>query len=192
MKPFTQYMAEMNRKYEFVIRIAGCEMTEDTKSKINSALGMYVVETMGTAKRLPIQEHNDFVGLGPCEVHMFEVTLKYPTITPQIRQLVSEKLNISAKNVVVRTRLEEDQFDFVPAEPKKASDGSLLNNPDLEATSGQDLVGDHRSMGMIKDLQSRNYEFAAKGEVSKPADMPQNNTSPVGSRPVSKPTAKGR
>lgn len=192
MKPFTQYMFEMDRKYEFVVRIAGCDMNEDMKSKIQHALNMYVVENMGAAKRLPVQEYREFAGMGPCEVHMFEVTLKYPTITPQIRQIVAEKLNIAAKQIVVRTRLEEDNYNFVPAEPSKAKDGSILSNPNLEAESAQAVVGHQRIDSMLKELQSRKFEFAKQSETAKSVDMPQGEKSPVGSNPVKKPTPKGK
>lgn len=191
MKPFTQYMFEMDRKYEFVVRIAECDMNEDMKTRVKNALNMYVVENMGAAKRLPVQEYKEFAGMGPCEVHMFEVTLKYPTITPQIRQLVAEKLGIAAKQIVVRTRLEEDNYNFTPAEPRKAQDGSILSNPDLEAESAQAVVGNQRIDSMLKELQSRKFEFAKQGEVAKSVDMPQNVKSPVGSNPVKKPTPKG-
>lgn len=192
MKPFTHYIAEINRRYDFVVRLAACDFNEDMKARISSALSMYVVENMGSGKRLPVQEHRDFAAMGPCEVHMLEVTLKYPTITPQIRQLIAEKLAISPKQVVVRTRLEEDQFDFVAEKPKTAADGSLLNNPDLDAETGQPMVGQSRIDSMLKELESRKYEFAGKPDAVKSTDMPMGTKSPVGSNKNTIPNPKGK
>lgn len=184
MKSFTDYVAQINRKYEFVVRIADCDINEDAKIKINSALSMYVVESIGAAKRLPIQDYNDFPSLGACEVHMLEVTLRYPTITPQIKQLIAERLKIAVGQVVVRTKLEEQQHEYVSPEPKKAKDGSLLNNPELESENSQHLVGNNRIGSLIKELESRKYQFAETAQTSKAADLSQNVKSPVGSNPV--------
>lgn len=192
MKPFTDYLMEINRKYEFVVRIANCDIKEQATEMIKSSLSMYVVESISALKRLPIQEHRDFAGIGACEVHMCEVTLKYPTITPQIRQLVAEKFHISPKQVVVRTKLEESQVDY-HTQPVRAQDGSVLNNPELESDSSQHLVGDQRVDSMLKELQSKRFEFAAKETTSKPVDMPINTTSPVGSKQNTIPNpAKGK
>jgi hypothetical protein len=69
------------------------------------------------------------------------------------------------------------------AEPVKAKDGSVLNNPDLEAADGaQLLVGEKRKESMLKELESRKYEFAADAPLDKLTKIDQGNTSPVGSR----------
>jgi len=191
MKPFADYLMTMNPRYEFVVRVAKCDINEDQRNSIQSGLSMYVVKNFGAAKRLPVKEHADFVGLGPCEVHVMEVTLKYPTITDQLRQIVAERLGISASQVVVRTRREDEAHEAAPVEPKKKS-GSILANPELEAESGQDLVGQNRIDSMLKELQSRRQEFAAKTDMAKPVNMPQNTKSPVGSTQNKIPSPKGK
>jgi len=180
MKPFTEYFMELNRKYDFTVRLAGCDMSSDMKTRMESALAMYVVESIGSFRRLPIQEHIDFPGMGACEVHVVDVTLKYPTITEQVRRTLAEKLNVPAKSIMVRTKLEESLREPQPVAPK-AKDGSLLNNPELAAESAQDLVGDNRISGMLKSLVTRKYEFAEKGETSPAMPAASGTTSPVGS-----------
>ena len=191
MRPFTEYLAELNPKYEFHIRVAGCE-AEQLKEKIESALAMYKVESVGSIKRLPIQEHSDFLGMGPCEVHMVEVALRYPTITDQVKHIVAEKLEVSARQVCVRTKREELLHENRPAEPIKAKDGSVLSNPDMETENAHDLVGTQRTESMLKELESRKYEIAAEGETAKTVDMPQGRLSPVGSTKINKPSIKGK
>lgn len=180
MKPFTEYFMELNHKYDFTVRLAGCDMSSDMKSRMESALAMYVVESIGSFRRLPIQEHAEFPGMGPCEVHVVEVSLKYPTITDQLRRTLAEKLQMPAKSILVRTRLEEAHREPQPVAPK-AKDGSLLNNPELAAESAQDLVGHARVSGMLKSLVSRKYEFAAKEETATAMPDATGTTSPVGS-----------
>lgn len=162
MKPFTDYLINLKPVYEFVVRIAGCaEFNDDMRQKVHSKLDAYVVENFGTVKRLPIKEHADFPTMGPCEVSMMEITLKYPVITDQLRQVIAESLGLAASAVMVRTRLEEANHEPVAAS-KKAKDGSLLNNPVIEAESAQDIAGQRRVDSMLKDLskRTRKYEFA--------------------------------
>lgn len=191
MKPFTEYLIDVKPKYEFVVRVAGCDTVKELKDRAIAGLSMYVVESSTDPKRLPIQEHADFPGLGACEVHMFEVTLKYPTITEQVAAIVAENLGISRKTVLVRTK-KEDQLREIPAVNKTAKNDSLLNNTEMEAESAQDLVGHKRIDSMLKELQSRRYEFAQQAEAAKSVDLPQGVKSPVGSNPVKHSTPKGK
>ena len=188
MKPFTQYLQEMNHIYEFSVKLAGCDMTAEMKDRLKSALEAYSVDSIGKYKRLPIQEHADFPSHGPCECNMLEVAVKYPAVTDQLAQLIAEKLGIPRNSVIVRTRGQEE--NMIPmAEPKKSKDGSVLTNPELEAADGaQALVGQSRKDSMLKELETRKYEFAAKATATKTPDMPQGNMSPVGSKQNKIPT----
>ena len=162
MKSFTDYLINLKPKYEFVVRIAGCEdFNEDMKKTIHAKLDAYVVESFGPAKRLPIKEHADFPSMGACEVCMMEVTLQYPVTTVQLRAAIAESIGLTAASVMVRTRLEEANYDPVPV-PKKAKDGSLLNEPEMAAESAQDRVGQQRVDSMLKELSktTRKHEFA--------------------------------
>ena len=193
MKPFTEYLADINPIYEFIVRVANCE-ADQLREQIESALTMFKVTEVRAARRLPIQEHADFLGMGPCEVQVFEIKLTYPTISEQIRHIIAEKTGVAVKQVCVRTQREELLHEYKPAEPVKGKDGSILNNPNLDAESAQDLVGTQRTENMLKELQglTRKYDIAAEGETSKSIDMPQGRLSPVGSTKISKPSPKGK
>lgn len=192
MKAFTNYLAELNKTYTFAIRVANCKSEGSISENIKSALSQYSVESVSSARRLPIQEHQEFPGLGACEVHIVEVNLKYPTIAPQISLLVAEKLRISGKQVVTRTALEESQREAAPVTSVKAKDGSVLSNPTLESTPSQEIVGNQRVDSMLKELQSRKFDYAAKPEAHKSVNMPINTASPVGSRQNTIPSPKGK
>ncbi len=182
MKPYAQYLQEMNRIYEFVVKLANCDYDSAAETKLKSALEPYAVESVGKAKSLPIQEHSDFPGQGPCECCMLEVAVRYPVVSDQVAQVIAEKLGLSKKQVLVRTKGEEEiRSSF--NDPKKAKDGSVLNNPELDSESGaQDLVGQSRKDSLLKELETRKYEFAGKSENAKTVDMPQGTTSPIGSK----------
>lgn len=182
MKTFSQYLLEMNHLYEFSIKLAGCDFDNEKQEQLKSALAAYAVENIGKAKRLPIQEHADFPGIGPCECHIVEVALRYPVVTDQLLQIVAEKLKMPAKNVAVRTKGQEELLTS-SVELKKADDGSVLNNPELEDVEGaQELVGEKRKESMLKELESRKFEFDASPEPTKSTDMPVGTTSPVGTK----------
>lgn len=182
MKAFAQYLQENNRIYEFSVKLANCDYNSEAETKLKSALEVYVAESVGKAKSLPIKEDSDFPGQGPCECVQLEVAVRYPVVTDQLAQVIAEKLNISRKQVSVRTKGQEEiSKSFY--EPKKAKDGSVLNNPVLDdVPGGQDLVGQSRKDSLLKELESRKYEFAEKPEAVKSVNMPQNDTSPVGSK----------
>jgi Fe-S cluster biogenesis protein NfuA len=169
MKPFTEYLINLKPTYDFVVRIAGCEdFNEDMKKRVQASMDAYVVENFGSVKRLPIKEHADFPSMGACEVCMMEVTLKYPVVTDQLRKVIAESIGLTPSCVMVRTKLEEANFQPIVA-PKKAKDGSVLNNPELAAESGQDLAGQRRVDSMLKDLstRTRKFEYAAKEKAPK-------------------------
>jgi len=181
MRTLTEYIIELNPVYEFTVRLAGCDNKDSIKETVEGALSMYVVEQISSPKRLPVQEHADFPGMGVCECHLLEVTVRYPVQSDQVRQVLAEKMKISPRQVVVRTKTEDAIHMAQPAEPKKAKDGSVLNNPELEADSGQNLVGSQRIDSMLKELQTRKFDIA-KDDVSKSVNMPMGNVSPVGSK----------
>ena len=191
MKPFTQYLQEMNKIYEFSIRLAGCDLDKEISEQLTTALSAYAVESVGKPRRLPVQEHIDFPTMGPCECHVIEGALKYPTTSDQVLQVVAEKLNLPRNSVLVRTK-NEDMLRTPAMPSKKDKNGSVLTQPELEdVPGGQELVGEKRKESMLKELGSRKYEMAAKESTkADKTSMPQGTMSPVGSRQNTIPTPK--
>lgn len=182
MKPFTQYLQEMNKLFEFCIKVANCDLDKEAMDRLKGALEGYSVESISKPKRLPIQEHADFIGLGPCECHVVEVALRYPVVTDQVQQIAADALKIPRKQVMAWTRGQMENAE--PVEPsRKAKDGSVLNQHELESDpKAQDLVGEKRCESMLKELETRKHEFAAKAPEVKVKELAANETSPVGSR----------
>jgi len=182
MKPYSDYVMNLHKPYEFVVKVANCDLTKKELDKVKSGLNVYVVENMSAVRRLPIQQHRDFLTMGPCEIMIFEVSLKYPTITPQIAQLVSQHLNITNGQVLVRTKLEEQNYE-TPPETHEEKNQSLLLNSKLESESVQHLVGDQRTDDLKKNLKTRSYIIAGRESPSAPVQSePMGSLSPVGSK----------
>ena len=185
MKPFTQYFYHTQKVYEFRIKLAEVEMTEDNLAKIKNALDTYGVESMGKPKRLPIQEHVEFPKMGPCECHVIEVALKYPTTTDQLRQVVAERAMVSHGSVCVYTKAQDDVKTSAEQEPME---GDILTDLELKDEPGaQELVGQKRVGSFLKELEKAKvskFEIAGKEKADGTTtdSLPQGNVSPVGSR----------
>lgn len=185
MKNFQAYFYETNKLFEFRIKIANYDVTKaEVLEHIKNAIDAYQIESISQPKRLPIQEHKEFGKIGPCECYVIDVAVKYPTIVEQIRQLVINRAQINADCVCVYTKNQAEQLESV--QERIDSQESVLtsdvdNNPAVDST-GQEVVGQVRIGSLLKELETRKYEFA---EDSKEAgkttdDLPQGTTSPVG------------
>lgn len=186
MKSFEQYLFHSQKTYGFRIKLAEVDMSEENLSRIKSALEAYGVENMGKPKRLPIQEHVDFPRMGPCECHIIDVELRYPTTTEQLTHIVAERALLDKGRVCVKTKDADDLWHESEALGKDR-EGALLDEENLGGIeNAQQVVGQARVGSLIKELSklTRKYEVAGKEKVSGETtnSLPMNTTSPVGSR----------
>lgn len=189
MENFQKYFYESNKLFEFRIKIANVDLTPAVVENIKNAIDAYQVETMGKPKRLPIQEHKEFGKLGPCECHVIDVAVKYPTIVEQIRQLVINRAQINADCVCVYTKDQASQMEAV--QERIDGQGPVLETPELKADAGgQELVGEKRNISLLKELETRKYEVEGteKADGKTTNELPQGTTSPVGSTKNTLPT----
>ena len=182
MKPFQSYIYELNTPYEFRIKMATIN-PNSVMDKIKHALDSYQLESVSAVKSLPIQEHREFPQWGPCECWQFDVKVAYPATVPQIRQTIKERAQLNPDWICVRT-LNESNFDDEFEAHGKDHTGALLDETELKDEPGaQALVGPGRVTGLIKELESRKFDFAAAGGADgKTTDsIPQGTKSPMGS-----------
>ena len=185
MKPFTQYLYHTQKIYEFRIKLAEVEMSEDNLARIKNALEAYCVESMGKPRRLPIQEHRDFPKMGPCECHVIDIGLKYPTTTEQLTHIVAERALLEKGRVCVYTKDDFEQQVAINSEAVRTE--PLLTDPTLEDEAGaQALVGQSRVGSFLKELEKNKtskYEIAGKEKADGTTtdSLPQGTKSPVGS-----------
>ena len=184
MKNLQTYFFESSKLFEFKIKLANYQATADVVDRIKNAVDAYCVETISKPKRLPIQEHREFPQWGPCESWQFDVKLAYPTNTVQIRQALKERAQLNPDWMHVRNLLEADMTDEAEARGKD-HEGALLDEEELKADEGgQELAGQARIGSLLKELESRKYDVAGKESADRKTtnDVPQNNTSPVGTK----------
>jgi hypothetical protein len=186
MKTFSDYLYHTQKVYEFRIKLAEVDVSEDNLARIRNALEAYGVEAMAKPKRLPIQEHADFPKMGPCECHYIDISLKYPTTTEQLTHIVAERALLDKSCVCVRTKAADEEI--AAAEQRGQNrEGALLTDSTLEDEAGaQELVGQNRVSSFIKELAKNKvskFEIAGKEKADGTTSdsLPQGTKSPVGS-----------
>lgn len=197
MKAFQSYIFELSKPYEFRIKMATVNPKGEVLDRIKHALETYQLESIGSVKSIPIQEHREFPQWGPCECWQFDVAVKYPVNAIQLRQTIKERAHINPDWICVRNLQEAE--DTTEAEARgKDHKGALLDETELKADpEGQELAGQKRIGSLLKELESRKFEFAAtdtnadnvrekgstKGETTNNAKkVPQGNVSPEGTK----------
>jgi hypothetical protein len=182
MKPFQTYIAELNTPYEFRVKLATVNPKGEVMDRIKNALETYQLESISAVKSLPIQEHREFPQWGPCECWTFDIKVAYPVTVPQIRQTLKERAALNPDWIVVRNLNEAMDTDEAEAYGKDHT-GALLDETELkDAPNAQELAGQSRIGSLLKELESRNFEFAEGGNEKAKfnVDSPEGKSSPIG------------
>jgi len=104
MKNFIQHLSEAQKTYEFRVKLANIDPAH-CLDRLKSALETYSLQEMSEVKRLPIQENViEFPSFGPTQVYQFDVTLAYPCMDTQLRQLIAERCDLPSSVIVVIPR----------------------------------------------------------------------------------------
>lgn len=150
MKTIKDYIFEGKKTYDFRIKIAG-DLPPKFESTLKTILEKYSVASMNKSKT-PIQKVPlDFPNCECSEVHIFEVSLNYPEISPLLRNYIIEKTGVNDAFIIVRSPNEPtEQYQDTKEEKYKTKLES-----DYEAeTKNQDLVGEKRVFDLLKELSS--------------------------------------
>ena len=156
-KSFKQYLIESQQTYDFKVKIAG-DCPEDCESKIKEALTQYGANSCVQKIRTPIQEtHVDFPEHKNVSVTVFEVSLDYPATSEQVRTQVSNVLGINENCIRVRNPFEEQETEINHAYDEPTGK-ALLNQP-YEKSNNQNLVGDKRTMALLRELNKNKIQY---------------------------------
>jgi len=200
MQKFQDYFYNARKPYEFRIKIANMDINKaDVMEAIKNALDAYEVETITAPKRLPVQEHRDFGKLGPCEVHVIDVVLNYPTIAEQVRQLVINRALVPNYCICVETMGQAQNEDLVNETilAQAEGEGAILEKTELPTVEdAQETAGQKRVDSLLKELMaepmSQAYEIAGtdttvggdkQSSYAKTTnDLPMGDVAPVGTK----------
>lgn len=196
MKNLSAYFHETQKMYEFRIKLAHVEPKGELLDRIKNALNAFSVESVSPSKRLPIKEHWEFANEGACECYVIDIAVRYPSIPGQLRQLISERAGINTSWISVKTMTEalNEELAFEQADENEASQTALLSTDELggvASSEAQQLVGQNRLTGLIKELSANTRKFDIQGSNETVGgekvpsygkttnEIAQNNTSPV-------------
>jgi len=196
MKNFKDYLAESvtAQKHAFRVKVAG-DFTPEQETKLKTMMERFKVDSFSKVKTTPVQSLPlDFPQVRNCEVHIFEVTVDYPTTQFELTEYLSTGLGVSKQNLaVVRPNEPSEQYQTPMAE----REGALLNDPEYKEAGSpkfEDYYGDKYNSGFVKELNDiLKLQRKARGEtipestaddiIKNPGqtlnDVPQNNTSPI-------------
>jgi len=146
------------------------------------------VVTISAPKRLPMRRKPlDFPSFDTCEVNLITVSLKYPCTDDQVRQTLSQHGRIPLANLVVIPKNQPEEL-LRDAEDELNDDDekeAILTKELENVTGGQVKVGQQRVDSMLKELETRKTEYAAKTKTPKSvslSDEPMNTKSPVAAK----------
>jgi len=152
MKSFKEYLTESKKVYAFKIKVAG-DLGEDFNSRLKTAMEKFAVEKLSNGKRTPIQETPlDFPTLTNETVTVFDVEINYPTTAAVLENYLSTVCSHPASHIVVRTANEPSEIYQQQMAAKEENGEALLNQEEMEAEDGQELVGERRISDFLKDL----------------------------------------
>lgn len=197
MKNFLSYLTEGQKIYEFKIKFANLDPS-DKMDMLEAALDAYGLDSITKPKSLPITENNlDFPNHKACETWVVEANLKYPVNSDQLRQIVSERTCIQAANIVVTPKNSpEELWRNNEGELREYKQGEAVLDKELEdSAEGKELGNKYANFtGLFKELSEAKYDIEEGKDNDAPGkttnELPQGNTSPLGSKQNKLPTVK--
>jgi hypothetical protein len=199
LKSFQTYIFELSKPSEFRIKLAGTNPVGETMDRIKAALETYQLESVSAVKSLPIQEHREFPQWGgACECWQFDVKLAYPTTNIAIMQTLKERAHLNPTWINVRNLQEAEYTEEAEMRgslnPNKGV--AVLDDDNLQdAPGGQDMAGQRRVGSLLKELESRKFEFAQdskeSGKTTNDAPMGEKGPMSTQNKVYRKPGSKG-
>ena len=167
MKNFKEYLSESYtaKKHDFRVKVAG-EFTNEQEAKLKTMMDRFQVDKFKKVGTTPIQTLPlDFPHVKNCEVHIYEVTVDYPTTQQELSEYLTQGLLVSKQNLVVRRPGEPSEEYQTPVEKRE---GALLNIPDYkeaENANFEDYYGSKYNSGFVKELNDiLKLQRKARGE----------------------------
>lgn len=191
-KQFKDYLTENAKKYEFRIKVAGNVTTEQEKT-MEALLGKFQVSSFKKAGTTPIQALPlDFPKIKNSEVHIYEVTLDYPSTQWELHEYICSNTSFNQESIVVRKPGEPLEEYQTPSEPRK---GALLNDGEYKESPNaniDDYYGDKYNTGFVKELNDiLKLQRKAQGQViPETTDAKYSTDSVIKSSSLLKPVGK--
>lgn len=198
MNSFSDYYNLSKKDYEYKLKIACCEFSEDHKARIKDALQKYDLKGDITYKKTPLQENPmDFPNLNNVEVYIADLVVLYPASPETLRGYLADVTGINSACIAVYRKGDprlQDQEDYLHRSSSEFKDNyEPALGSDYSSEDNSNLYGDKYNVDFLKSLSDQKSK-RAKNTVtntlipdqksdtishSKPQDQSSNDTSPL-------------
>lgn len=191
-KQFKDYLSESAKKYDFRIKVAG-QVTSEQEKTMEALLGKFQVSGFKKSGVTPIQELPlDFPKIKNSEVHIYEVTLDYPSTQWELHEYLCANTSIAQESLVVRRPnepLEEYQKQVEKREGALLTDSEYKESPNANM---DDFYGDKYNSGFVKELNDiLKLQRKAQGQIiPETADATYSTDAAINSSSLLKPVGK--
>jgi hypothetical protein len=170
MKSFKEYLEQSIRKYNYRVKVAIVDITEERLDKIERIFSKYEIYEMTLPKKTIIQEHPlDFYDLSNVDVTIIDIVTRVPISPYNVQQEIKVTLNIPETYIVVRNwdepREKETQrmlsFKEIEAEANDkdmvatsvlSTESSSIEN--TNCVDGKKLFGNEYNLNLLKYLSN--------------------------------------
>jgi len=162
MKSFRSYLIESEQTYKFRIKMAH-ECSDERMEALETALEKYELKSLSKPKKTPIQEHPmDFQTLNNAEVFIMDAEVNYPVTAHQLYEYLSQTVGVPASHLVVINSDHPEEIAREEAISEEEYEAKLddAEYKDAPKTKAEDSFGDAYNENMLKELETRKYEFA--------------------------------
>jgi hypothetical protein len=198
MKNFLQHLTETQKTYEFKIKLANIDPA-DKMTELENSLEAYGLDSLSKAKRIPIEKDCiDFPNIKNCQLYIMDAVLNYPVSSDQLAAIISARANIPLSQIVVVPRNHpEEIWRWHPEESELhqfEKGTSVLDKPLEEVKGGKEAGKTYSEAGsLLKELnKAPQWTIAGneKADGKTTNEIPQGNSSPMGSKQNKIPTVK--
>ena len=176
MKTYKDYLTESDKKYGFRVKIA-TEVNSKQMESLKRELARWNMEAISEPKRLPVAEtHPGFGHLRNTELYIVDIVVSYPATPMEVQAAVHESTQVPMSHIMVLTP--EQEVLAAPIAPE--TDGAILDAPYPDQKAPQ-LLADLANALKTKSIDMP-YAATPPKSAKTSNDLPQSNTSPVGSK----------
>jgi len=157
-KTFAHYVAETKTEYNYVLKFAVHEMTDDMVDILESSLKKYDLKSASSFRKTPIQESPlDFPNVKNTPVFICDISTGYPASLDFLRTFICNNLGISPAQLAVYSdndprQIETDLFIDRSSPEYKEKYKTRLGS-DYEESGDKDMYGEKYNMSFLKELE---------------------------------------
>lgn len=163
MKSLKDYLAEVNKKFSYRVKVAG-DFTKESYEAFEKMLTEFQLEEITEMKTTPImKEMADFPGLKNEPMSFFEFTINYPASIPQLLEM-AHRVGLDENKIQIMNKNYAESLDV----EQELLNADIKTTPRLETEYPEDTK-EHKDLSkaysdsflsLVKELDTRKYEIA--------------------------------